>query len=166
MRQRTITHIPLERPAVEAANQRTAPFLNECSQVAAGAPEHSLPGDDKNSTREINEPKIIHNDIQVSFPSDTQHDYQQRSEVERSKTITGRVAPDDSLCICIGPLKLYVEYAASHIGSIEHIRKDLEFDHEGITNTDDGLGRRDAGYSVIEIEKSPYSASLPLNSSP
>lgn len=47
--------------------------------------------------------------------------------------------------------------------SEEHHCKDLTFDVEWITAINDGLARQDMEASVIDIEKSAYAASLPLN---
>ncbi|KAF4418687.1 arginine N-methyltransferase 2 protein [Fusarium austroafricanum] len=152
------------RMASQDENQSTTTIPNECSQAAGDIPEHSVPGDDKTSTLEISAPKTADDQIQILPSSDKQGDPHPKLEIKRSKPIAGCVASDDMSCIRIGPLRLYVEYSASHNSSIEYLRKNLKFDVEWIDDINDGPARQNTESSIIDVEKSGYIASLPLNS--
>ncbi|SCO54115.1 uncharacterized protein FFNC_15342 [Fusarium fujikuroi] len=141
-------------------DQSTHSLLNGCLQAAE---ELSVFHNDEISTIESNASNTTHDLSQVSLLSDKQADTRQKPEIKCSERITACVISKDVSCICIGPLRLYVEYSASHNKDIEHTRRELKFDVEWITHINDGPARQDVESSVIEIEKSAYTASLPLN---
>jgi hypothetical protein len=136
---------------------------NSCLQAARDVLEHPVACHDGNMTRQSLVLAASHDQSQASLPSGDQVETHQKRDPKRGNPITVCVAPDNVSDFRFGPVRLHVEYSACHDGSTGGIRKDLTFDAEFITNVKDQLTNDHSGSSLIDIEKSTYTASLPLD---
>ncbi|SPJ89728.1 uncharacterized protein FTOL_13089 [Fusarium torulosum] len=147
----------------EDAKQSTVALSDSRLQVAEDIPERSVTCQDGNTTMQSNAPQTIHDQSQALLPSGNHGETRQKHDLKRNNTITVCVASNDVSCIIVGPLRLYVEYSASHNGSAGNVRKDLKLDAEWITDINDQSTNDHSESSLIDIEKSSYTASLPLD---
>jgi hypothetical protein len=152
-----------EKMVSEDVNQSTDALSNSCLQVAGNFPEHSAACHNGNTTMQSIAPQTIHDKSQKLLPSGNQDKTHQKHELKHNDPITVCVAPDDMSCILVGPLRLYVEYSTSHNGSTGNVRKDLKFDAEWITDINNRSTSNHSELFLIDIEKSAYTASLPLD---
>jgi hypothetical protein len=131
--------------------------------VAGKFPEHSAACHNGNTTMQSSAPQTIHDKSQTLLPSGNQDKTHQKHELKRNDPKTVCVAQDDMSCILVGPLRLYVVYSTSHNGSTGNVRKDLKFDAEWITDIKNRSTSNHSELFMIDIEKSAYTASLPLD---
>ncbi|KAH7184574.1 uncharacterized protein B0J16DRAFT_319377 [Fusarium flagelliforme] len=141
----------------------TAIVSNSCLQAAGDVLEHPVACHDGNTTRQSLVLAASHDQSQALSPSGNQGETHQKHDPKRSNPITVCVAQDNVLDFRFGPIRLHVEYSACHNGSMGDIRKDLTFDTEWITDVKDQLTNDHPGSSLIDIGKSTYTASLPLD---
>ncbi|EGU72437.1 hypothetical protein FOXB_17053 [Fusarium oxysporum f. sp. conglutinans Fo5176] len=157
------TTIPRERMVNENVKQSTATLPNVYSQDDENFPECSASGGVKTGITEIKTPTTTGDQSQALSSSSKESDTHHKQGVQCGNTISGCIPSDDVSCILIGPLKLYIEYSASHTGS-QDLHKDLKLDIEWITETHDRPAPQNAEVPVIDIEELAYTASLSLNS--
>ncbi|KAK2470018.1 hypothetical protein H9L39_18395 [Fusarium oxysporum f. sp. albedinis] len=157
------TTIPRERMVDENVKQSKATLPNVYSQDDGDFPECSASVDVKTGITEIKTPTTTGDQSQALSSSSKESDTHHKQGVQCGNTISGCIPSDDVSCILIGPLKLYIEYSASHTGS-QDLHKDLKLDIEWINETHDRPAPQNAEVPVIDIEESAYTASLPLNS--
>ncbi|KAH7231274.1 uncharacterized protein BKA55DRAFT_598563 [Fusarium redolens] len=158
------TNTSHRRMTSEEVKQRIATLPTGCSEAAGGIPEYSVPVDDTASIMEIATPMATSDQIQMLPYSDSEGEtYNKLGMKPQRKLIAGCVPSDDATCVRVGPLRLYVEYSAFHNGNKEYPHNHLKFDVEWMTDINDELVQQDGESSVIDIEKSTYTASLPPN---
>ncbi|KAJ0125856.1 hypothetical protein HZ326_31038, partial [Fusarium oxysporum f. sp. albedinis] len=147
------TTIPRERMVNENVKQSTATLPNVYSQDDENFPECSASGGVKTGITEIKTPTTTGDQSQALSSSSKESDTHHKQGVQCGNTISGCIPSDDVSCILIGPLKLYIEYSASHTGS-QDLHKDLKLDIEWITETHDRPAPQNAEVPVIDIEES------------
>ncbi|RFN42557.1 heterokaryon incompatibility [Fusarium flagelliforme] len=147
----------------EHSKPSTIALSNSCLQVAADGLEHPVTCHDGSTARQITVLETTHDQSQGLLPSGNEGHTPKKQDPKRSNPMTVCVARDNVSCMRFGPIRLHVEYSASHDGGTGDVRKDLTFDAEWITDVKDQLTNDHSESTLIDVGRSTYTASLPLD---